>query len=134
MINALQNNKVKQNFYAKVTAYKLNVRENPSVKSKVIDKLNRGDEVKIEKAVLNKNTIWYKIDNGYISSEFTQLVYGSGLDKEKIPTLKFQLPKIVKKVKNKNQIKLLPTKVKLTTLPPKPKEIKNKYKPSKETK
>jgi len=121
MINVLENKNQKPitNFYAKVTAYQLNIRKRPSVKAKVTGKLKKGDEVKIKGAVLNKNTIWYKIDNGYISSKYTQLVYGGEINKDKIPALTFKLPKTIKKDKDINKTS---SKVKLITIPPKPRE------------
>lgn len=119
-------NNTKSELYAKVTAVELNVREKPTIHSKVVSKLKKGDLVKIKKAVLNKNTIWYKIDNGYISSAFTELVYGDKIKKEKITALKFVLQKIVKaKPKPKENKILKPTKVKLISIPPKPKEKEN---------
>jgi len=117
-------NNTKSELYAKVTAVELNVREKPTIHSKVVSKLKKGDLVKIKGAFLNKNTIWYKIDNGYISSAFTKLVYGDKIKKEKIPALKFILPKIVKAKPKENKI-LKPTKVKLISIPPKPKEKEN---------
>ena len=78
--------------------------------------------VKIKGAFLNKNTIWYKVNNGYISSAFTELVYGDKIKKEKIPSLKFVLPKITTKITKKEKKIIKPTKVKLIDIPPKPKE------------
>ena len=128
-INAMKD----KSLYAKVLSFELNVREKPSIKSKIIDRLKRGDLVKIEGAVLNKNTIWYKIDNGYISSGFTALVYGGKIKKEKIPALRFVLPKIVKPKNTKKTLKpkqkdFNKTKVTLINIPPKPKEIPLKEK------
>ena len=116
--------KTKSELYAKVTAVELNVREKPTIHSKVVSKLKKGDLVKIKGAFLNKNTIWYKIDNGYISSAFTELVYGDKIKKEKIPSLKFILPKTVKAKPKENKI-LKPARVKLISIPPKPKEKEN---------
>ena len=122
-LNDKLDKKSKNSLYAKITAFELNVREKPSVNSKVVSKLKRGDLVKIKGAFLNKDTIWYKINNGYISSAFTELVYGDKIEKEKIPALKFILPKIAKaKPKSKEKKILKPTKVKLISIPPKPKE------------
>ncbi len=125
MIFKLNNklSKTKSELYAKVTAVELNVRKKPTIHSKVVSKLKKGDLVKIKGAFLNKDTIWYKIDNGYISSAFTKLVYGDKIKKEKIPALQFILPKTVKQEPKKTKTK--PTKVKLIDIPSKPKEIKN---------
>lgn len=116
-------NKNKNTLYAKITAFELNIREKPSTNSKVVSKLKRGDLVKIKRAFLNKNTIWYKIDNGYISSAFTELVYGDKIKKEKIPALKLVPPKIKKSFKKEKKTKIInPAKIKLINIPPKPKK------------
>ena len=128
-INAIKDKSI----YAKVLSLGLNVRENPSIKSKIIGRLKKGDLVKIKGAILNKNTIWYKIDNGYISSAFTALIYGGKIKKEKIPALRFMLPNIVKTKNTKKTLKpkqkdFNKTKVTIINIPPKPKEIPSKVK------
>jgi len=62
------------NELAIVTAYKLNVRSKPSLKSKVIRKLRKGDVVKVYDTVVNGKDVWYKIIDGYISAYYTNLV------------------------------------------------------------
>jgi len=76
----LNTNKIKHNdknktFFARVTALKLNIREKPDLKSRIIGILKQDNLVEIKGATLDGNTIWYKIDKGYISSNYTALVY-----------------------------------------------------------
>jgi uncharacterized protein YgiM (DUF1202 family) len=67
---------VQNTFYAKITSFCLNIRKEATLKSKIIGKLKKNDLVRIYDVKLNGDTIWYKLNNGYISSKFTSLVYG----------------------------------------------------------
>jgi uncharacterized protein YgiM (DUF1202 family) len=71
---------VQNTFYAEITSFCLNIRKEATLKSKIIGKLKKNDLVRIYEAKLNGDTIWYKINKGYISSKFTSLVYGKGIN------------------------------------------------------
>ena len=46
-----------------------NIRENPTVKSKIIDTIQKGADVKVVQEIYNeKRERWYKLENGYIAS------------------------------------------------------------------
>jgi uncharacterized protein YgiM (DUF1202 family) len=82
--NAVEINKKKQpvqnTFYAEITSFCLNIRKEATLKSKIIGKLKKNDLVRIYGVKLNGDKIWYKINKGYISSKFTNLVYGKGIN------------------------------------------------------
>jgi predicted lysophospholipase L1 biosynthesis ABC-type transport system permease subunit len=61
--------------YGKVTAFRLNVRKKATVKSKIVNVLKKDNLVTIYETRPNKDTTWYKTDNGYVSSNFIDLVY-----------------------------------------------------------
>ena len=59
--------------FAIVKAYRLNVREKPSLKSKILKQLKRNEIVKIHDTIIKNGKVWYKVDNGYISAFYTNL-------------------------------------------------------------
>ena len=62
-------------YYAVVDVPKLNLREKPSVHSKILRVLHKNEKFLIQKSVRGKNSgIWYKIKDGYISSTYVNLI------------------------------------------------------------
>jgi len=74
------NKKLKENnttFYAQINTAKLNIREKPTTKSKIVGILKKGTIIKIKGSKKTKKTIWYEIDNNkFISSTYTNLIKG----------------------------------------------------------
>jgi len=64
-------------FYAKVTASMLNVREKPTIKSRIIGTLKKGNLIRIKNSKKNGKIVWYEIGNNkFISSNYTNLIKG----------------------------------------------------------
>lgn len=56
----------------KIVADKLNVREKPSIDSKIISSYTYGDRVQINKKSFNNNKVWFKSDKGWFSANYCE--------------------------------------------------------------
>jgi len=92
-------------YYAIVDVPKLNLREKPSLNSKILKVLNKGDKLLIEDFVQCSNRVWYKVKDGYISSNYVNLAILKKMNKIYFKQQKqLKANKVPKKVNILNQV------------------------------